>query len=141
MPSRSELKKISLTRLKEVKILYNANYFDGARYLSGYVIETALKARICRILNDNYPDSGEISRSFLTHKLENLIKLGGLQKAFDEECLTNIDFKTNWSVATTWSESFRYHSIGTNSQAQVQDIIEAIEHQTNGVLTWIKRKW
>ena len=70
MPSRGELQLISKTRLKEVKILYQNRLYDGAIYLSGYVIETALKARICRILNDDYPETGEISKSFLTHKVK-----------------------------------------------------------------------
>jgi hypothetical protein len=66
MPSRTELKKISQTRLKEVKLLYNHRLYDGALYLSGYIIETALKARICKILDNNYPETGNVSKSFLT---------------------------------------------------------------------------
>ena len=48
--SRNDLKKISKTRLKEAKTLCDNKLYDGAMYLYGYVIETALKARICKVL-------------------------------------------------------------------------------------------
>jgi hypothetical protein len=141
MPSRLELQEISKTRMKEVKVLYRNRLYDGATYLAGYVVETALKARICRILCLDYPDSGEIAKSFLTHKLDNLIKLGGLQTEFDHEASSNINFKANWSLVTSWTESFRYKPIGTSSQADVQAIINALEDKNDGVLTWIKKRW
>lgn len=141
MPNRNELKALSRTRLKEVKILYDNRLYDGASYLSGYVIELALKARICKILDLDYPDRGDISRSFKTHKLDNLIKLGGLYNKFDTELNTNNDFKINWSLIKTWSEEFRYQPKGSNSKNDVKDLIEAIEDTNNGILTWIKRRW
>jgi len=138
MPTRGEFQTISKTRLKEVKVLYRNHLYDGAKYLSGYVVETALKARICKILDSDYPESGEISKSFLTHKLDQLVKLAGLQKAFDS---ADINFKTNWSIVTNWSETNRYKPIGTSSKRDVEDIINALEDRNDGVLTWIKRKW
>lgn len=141
MPNRTELKSISNKRLGEVKILHKTGFYDGAKYLSGYVIETALKARICKILDSDYPDSGDISRSFMTHRFESLIKLGGLQKKFDNELNSNIKFKTNWSIVTTWSETFRYKPIGNSSEMDVQDVINALEDKTDGILTWIKKRW
>jgi len=141
MPSRLELKKISNTRLKEVKVLYRNQLYDGARYLSGYIIETALKARICKILDADYPETGEISKSFLTHKFDNLVKLGGLQKTLDNELAANANFKANWALVTGWKETYRYRAIGTSSQSDVQDIINALEDKKDGVLTWIKKRW
>lgn len=86
MPSKNELKALSRTRLKEVKALYDSGLYDGASYLAGYVIELALKARICKHLDVNdYLDGGQISQSFKTHKLENLIILSGLSNKFSTE--------------------------------------------------------
>lgn len=49
------LKEIAETRLKESKLLYSHGYYSGSHYLAGYVIETALKATICKNLNiDNF---------------------------------------------------------------------------------------
>ena len=141
MPTRSELKTISTIRFKEVKVLYRNRLYDGANYLSGYVVETALKARICKILDADYPESGEISRSFLTHKFDTLVKLGGLQRTLDNELNTNINFKTNWSLVTSWSETFRYKPIGTSAQSDIEDIINALQDPNDGILTWIKKRW
>jgi hypothetical protein len=140
MSSRLDFKKISKTRLSEVKVLNKNQLYDGAKYLSGYVIETALKARICRILDSDYPETGEISKSFLTHKFDVLIKLGGLQKKLDKELATNINFKTNWSIVTNWSETYRYKPIGSSAQAEIFDLLVALE-DNDGVLTWIKKRW
>jgi hypothetical protein len=141
MPSRDELKTISKTRFKEVKALYRNRLYDGAKYLSGYVVETALKARVCKVLDSDYPETGEVSKSFLTHKFDILVKLGGLQKTLDNELNSNVNFKTNWSLATSWTEAFRYNPIGTSSQADVTDIINALQDRNDGILTWIKKRW
>jgi len=141
MPNRNEFKTISKTRFEEVKVLFSNKLYDGAKYLSGYVIETALKARVCKILDSDYPETGEISKSFLTHKFDVLVKLAGLQKTLDAELNNNINFKSNWSLVTSWTESFRYKPIGSSSQTEVQDLITAIDDDNNGILTWIKKRW
>lgn len=141
MPSRDQLRTISKTRFKEVKILYQNNLFDGAKYLAGYAVETALKARVCKILDSDYPETGEISKSFLTHKFDTLVKLGGLQKTLDNELSSNVNFKTNWSLATSWSEILRYNPIGTSTKTDVADIINALEDKKNGILTWLIKRW
>ena len=97
-----------------------------------------MKARVCKILNDDYPDSGPISKSFLTHNLDQLVKLAGLQKAYDN---ADVNFKTNWSIATKWTEVNRYKPIGTSSKRDVEEIINALEDKNDGVLTWIKKRW
>ena len=74
----------------------------------------------------------------MTHNLEQLIKLGGLQKTFDN---AGVDFKTNWSIATDWSEVNRYKPIGTSTKEAVENIITALEDKNDGVLTWIKKRW
>ena len=141
MPTRVELKNLCRIRLKEVKALYENNLYDGAFYLAGYVIELALKARICKILELDYPDTGPISKSFKTHKLNELLKLGGLYKKFEDELNNNPTFKLNWSLILSWNEQYRYQPTGNYQKTDVQDLIDAIENPNNGILTWIKKKW
>jgi len=50
MITRTELRNLAKARLKESKILFDSKQYDVATYLSGYAIELALKARICRTL-------------------------------------------------------------------------------------------
>jgi len=141
MPTHEELKKLAKTRLVESKALFDKGLYDGACYLAGYVIELALKARICKILDIHYPESGEISRSFKTHKYDELIKLSGLERKFDEAKKLNSALFTNWSLVTGWSEEFRYRPIGTNTQIRAQQFINALENQKDGIFTWIKKRW
>ena len=61
MATRQELKDLAELRLQEAEALFAAGLFDGAAYLAGYVVEFALKARICRVLDSiDYPDRGEL---------------------------------------------------------------------------------
>ncbi|HEX8410457.1 MAG TPA: hypothetical protein VF883_16450 [Thermoanaerobaculia bacterium] len=78
MPTREQLKELAYLRRREAQVLFDAELYDGARYLVGYVSELALKARISRLLDlDEYPDTGEFRRVYATHDLDQLLKLSG----------------------------------------------------------------
>ena len=116
--------------------------YDGSCYLAGYVIELALKARICRILDlDKYPDTGEISKSFKTHKLDYLLKLAGLERKFEQAKTSNPNLLTNWSLVTEWNEGIRYMPVGSNPMIRAENIISSLEDKTDGVFVWIKKYW
>ncbi len=115
MPTRAELKELARTRLQKAKTLYNSGLYDGASYLAGYVVELALQARICKTPDVNaYPETGEIGRSFRTHKLDDLIRLAGLQRKFDRAKASRPCLLTSWSLVTTWSEQVRYNPVGSS---------------------------
>ena len=123
--------------------------FDGAVYLAGYSLELALKARICRLLDSDYPLEGPFI-SFKTHSYNTLLRLAGLEKAFDAQKLTDADFNRYWSTligsngaggTEGWSETWRYRSLGTVSEASALSFIQAIEDPKSGILTWIKTQW
>jgi hypothetical protein len=141
MLTRTDLQQICLSRLEEAKILLAAGKPDAAAYIIGYVMETAFKARICKILDVDYPDTSEVGRVFKTHKYSELILLAGLQKEIDSKKTTSVKFKTNWSIVEFWNEAKRYEPIGSNSTAYVTTIITALEDPTDGILTWIKSLW
>ncbi len=48
MDTPEQIEKLALERFQEANILFRAGKYDGAYYLSGYSIELALKAKICR---------------------------------------------------------------------------------------------
>ena len=138
MPNRKELKALALLRLAEAKHLAAGGFFDGARYLSGYVIELALKARICRVLDvEEYPDTGDLRRVYATHDLDQLLKLAGLSRKLS---LANRALFDNWSIAALWRPERRYDTAGTASRKEVEEILNAIGGP-NGVLRWIKKHW
>lgn len=142
MPTRTELKELANTRLKEAKALFASGLYDGCCYLAGYVVELALKARICKVLDlTDYPETGEISRSFKIHRLDDLIRLAGLQRKFDAAKAANPRLLTNWSLVTEWKEEFRYKPVGSSPRKRAEETISALEDRSDGVFTWIKKRW
>jgi hypothetical protein len=142
--SRKDLKKISKTRLKEAKLLCDNQLYDGSIYLYGYVIETALKARICKILKSDYPPSSKSANAYKIHDLEELILLAGLKKDFQNKLNNNVSFKTNWSLIAPWVEVLRYEPIGKQDSQTKNNIINlysALTDSRTGILTWIMKKW
>ena len=79
-----DLKNIAQARLVDCDILLKKNRYDGAIYLCGYAIETALKARICRVLKwPEFPSTKNEFKgytTFKTHDLDILLSLSGIEK-------------------------------------------------------------
>lgn len=143
MPTRQDLQEIAEKRLLEANILSDNGLYDGAAYLLGYVVELGLKAIICKVLDCDYPDTGEISKSFLTHKLSILIRLTGLENKLIADRQQNPQLDNNWVSfeALEWNESVRYYRVGSISENIVQNAVRAVGDSTNGVLFWIKTQW
>jgi hypothetical protein len=120
-----DLEEISAARLLDGKVLYGARRFDGAFYISGYAIELALKARICKTLQWNgFPDTNkEFERfsSFRVHDLAVLLKLTGL------ESIVMTQHVAEWSIVAAWKPQARYAQIGTVGERQANRMLEAIE--------------
>ena len=123
MVGRCELKNIALARVKDSEILFSAQRYDGAIYLCGYSVETALKARICTTLGwSGYPTSrSEFQKyqSFRTHDLDVLLSLCGAEAEVKNK------FLAEWSVVATWDPEIRYRSIGSVSKEEAELMIEA----------------
>ncbi|MGO9315536.1 MAG: HEPN domain-containing protein [Syntrophobacteraceae bacterium] len=141
MLTRAALKELAKSRLKEAKVLCDCGLYDGAHYLAGYVVELALKARICRVLDVDFPDKGEISQSFKTHNLKTLLGLAGLSTKFENAKVNNPGLLASWSTIEKWSETFRYDPVGTSEEEKTKDFIDAIENPNDGIFTWIKKYW
>lgn len=142
MPKRAELKELAKTRLREAQALFACGLYDGSYYLAGYVVELSLKARICKVLDtDDYPESGDLARSFKIHKLDDLLRLAGLERKFEKAKMANPNLLTNWSLVTEWKEDFRYKSVGSSPKLRAQNTIAALEDKNDGIFTWIKKYW
>lgn len=132
MLSKTDLKRIAKVRLDDAKALYEANRLDGATYLCGYVIEIALKHRVCRTLKwDTFPESaGDFKglTSFKTHDLDLLLKLSGIESKVRER------FLLEWSIVRTWNPELRYSRVlsmnrieTVRRKSEVLSIINATE--------------
>ena len=72
--TRRDLRELALIRLKEAGVLLRNGKYDGAYYLSGYIIECALKACIAKQTQRyEFPDK-TIADASHTHKLKELLK-------------------------------------------------------------------
>ncbi|WP_449419560.1 HEPN domain-containing protein [Phormidium nigroviride] len=135
--NRGDLKNLALTRLKEVEVLLNNRQYSGAYYLSGYVIECALKACIAKQTHKfDFPDKKNVIDSY-THDLEKLVKVAQLNTQL-KSALNDPNFSSRWSVVKDWSEESRYQKY--NRQKSL-DIYSAITDPNHGVLQWLQQHW
>jgi HEPN domain-containing protein len=138
MATRDQLKALAKTRLKEAEALFAAGLYDGAAYLSGYVVELALKARICRILAiRDYPDTGKYKQVYATHDFDQLLFLAGLRSKMQP----NSSLFLKWSIASPWTPERRYSPVGTFTKQDAEDVLNVIRDPTDGILRWIKKHW
>ena len=125
MISTKDLRAIARARLRDAQVLLKAKRFDGAFYLSGYAVELALKARVCRTLKwRGFPQSGrefEDFRSLKTHDLEVLLKFSGVEERVTAKALTE------WSVVVNWNPERRYQAIGLLKPQQAAEMVKCRE--------------
>ena len=132
------MRDLALIRVKEARVLLRTRNYDGAYYLSGYVVEYALKACIAKhTRRSEFPDKKTAVASH-THRLEDLIGVARLSEEFLKEVRTNLAFETNWNVAKDWSEHSRYER---HSSQNAQNMFSAVSDKTHGVFKWIRQHW
>ena len=136
MATREQLKELTRLRLREAEALFAVQLYDGCVYLCGYVVELALKARICATLSIyEYPDKRQ---AFRTHDFDDLKLLAGLEQ---EITVANSPLLQNWSVATEWKPEWRYQPAGTHDRRRAELILSAIKADPDGVMACISQRW
>jgi len=137
--NRSDLQRLADLRLREAQTLFTAGGFDGAYYLSGYVIECALKACVARQIREyDFPEKRLVERSY-THNLTQLLEVSGVKVLFEEALRGNEALRLSWSIVKDWSETSRYALDVTEKSAQ--DMLAAVGDAASGVLPWLKKHW
>ncbi|MGL4500008.1 MAG: HEPN domain-containing protein [Planktothrix sp.] len=132
--NRQNFQELALIRLQEAKVLLDNHQYSGAYYLSGYVIECALKACIAKKTQQfDFPDLKSV-RKIYTHDLKELAELAG----YDIHAQLKSTYKTQWSIIKVWSEESRYQ---THNQQEARDIYSAITDPNHGVLKWLQQHW
>jgi hypothetical protein len=136
--NRSDFKRLAKARLTEAKALLDNNCWDGAYYLSGYVIECALKACISKqTRRHDFPDKKTVIDSH-THDLDKLVAVSGLKMDLDNRMKSDSAFAVNWHIIIDWDENSRYKA---KLEEEARGIFKAIVGRKYGVLTWIKHYW
>ena len=135
--NRQDLQNLALIRLREAEVLLNNNQYSGAYYLSGYVVECALKACIAkRTQQYDFPEKKIVDDSY-THDLTKLVRSAGLEINLQFR-RSDPDFDPKWSVIKDWSEKSRYKE---HSEQKARDIYSAITDPNHGVLQWLQQHW
>ena len=136
---RSELKKLTATRLKDARILLDTRRYAACFYLAGYAVECALKACIAKKFHANTIPTKVLVNSIYQHGLDKLIGVAELKQNLKQESDANPDFEANWNVVKDWQPNRRYELGATRQEAQ--DLYDAINDPIHGVLQWLHRHW
>jgi hypothetical protein len=137
--NRRDFQQLALIRLRDARVLLASGQFDGAYYLSGYVLECAIKSCIAKLTKRyDFPDRQVGSESIYTHNLTVLVRHAGLTTALASQAASDARFEVNWNTAKDWSEQSRY---ATSNQRQAEDLLRAITERRHGVLNWLRRIW
>ncbi|HCC60045.1 MAG: hypothetical protein A2402_02450 [Candidatus Staskawiczbacteria bacterium RIFOXYC1_FULL_37_43] len=139
MTCYADLKIIAEDRLDDAKALYQARRYDGTAYLCGYVLEVALKARICKLLElDEYPCTGVFKQAFATHDLSVLLKLAGLEKEISLSKSKNYNLFIQWSmmISWNWDPEMRYRIMNKNKKEVGNMLVVLIN-----IFKWLKNYW
>jgi HEPN domain-containing protein len=139
--NKQDFEFLSDLRIQEAKVLLDNGCFPGAYYLAGYAVECALKACICkRVQQYDFPDR-DLSQGSYTHDLNKLLKTAPSELRTDHEIKLNHDaaFTANWFIVKQWSEQARYNCFIHRQMAE--DLYNAITEEESGILTWLKAFW
>lgn len=124
MLAPTTLRGLAQARLQEAQVLLANGHPDSARYLGGYAVELALKARICDTLNwADFPETpGEFKnfQSLRTHDLNILLLFSG-QKPF---ILGN--HAADWQAVFAWNPEERYRPSGSVPPGKAQTFLAAV---------------
>jgi hypothetical protein len=137
--NRADFQSLSEIHLQEAKALLEARHFGGAYYLAGYAVECALKACICKHVNQyEFPISRTFSNECYSHDFGTLLRVADLTMTLNAALRANPRLKYNWETAGDWGEQSRYNR---RLEGAARDLYAAITDPSDGVLEWIKAYW
>lgn len=135
---RADLQGLAKLRIDEAKHLMDAGSFSGAYYMAGLAVECSLKACIARATEQfEFPDLDRAKESWI-HDLTRLLNAAGLVQEHDKKAAGDADFNANWLIVKDWDVSSRYE---TRSQAEAQNLFDALVDAKHGILPWIEGYW
>ncbi len=140
---RQHLRNLAKIRLKDAQSLLGRKRWSGAYYLSGYVVECALKACLLRHLGESRSVFGvqgylEQLNECWTHDVVKLVSLAGLEADFGAARGANPALGSYWGIAKDWKETSRYEE---KTEIQAREMFEAVSHKPDGVFVWIQSRW
>jgi HEPN domain len=139
--NRADWQRLAEERVKDAEVLLNGGQWAAAYYLAGYAVESGLKSCALAYVEKN-PDiifrERKYSENCWTHDIGTLVQASGLDAARLAEANANPAFGVNWGHAQKWSEKMRYMFM---PESDAKRLHEAVTHNVNAVLPWIRIHW
>jgi HEPN domain-containing protein len=149
--TRAELQAMAEERVKDAKALLDGGRWEFAYYAAGYAVECALKAcLLARMIHTAWVFQEKWdAKQCLTHEFEKLIDLAGLRVELNNKLAASAAaapaggprggaFTVYWGKSVLWKVESRYQP---RTEAEARGLYEAITHDPDGVLPWIKNFW
>ncbi len=150
--NRAELQAMAEERVKDAKVLLDSGRWEFAYYAAGYAIECALKpCLLARMVNTAWVFQEKWdAKTCLTHSFESLIDLAGLRDELNNKLASSAaaaaaaggppggPFGAFWGTAALWKVESRYQP---RTDREARDLYEAITHDPDGILPWLKNFW
>jgi hypothetical protein len=137
--NRIVLERLVEIRAHEARLLLEARAAQGAYYLTGYVVECALKVCIAKhVAAGDFPNPklAQISNS---HRLTDLLIPAGLVRELESRERRLPQFAKNWEQLKAWSSTARYEP--SIDMERAQQLFHAAMNEPFGVLPWLKSHW
>lgn len=131
-------------RVKDAKALIRGKRWGFAYYVAGYSIECALKScLLARMIHTAWVfEEKWKAEECRVHDFDKLVKLAGLDDELKaRQAISRAEkdrFAAHWATVAAWKPSVRYES---RTEAEAQDLLEAVTHKPDGVLRWLKKYW
>lgn len=137
--NRSDFQRLAKIRLEDAKALLQQGCYSGSYYVSGYIVECALKACIAKQTREfDFPPDPTTIRDIYVHDLEKLVKSAGLRLTLDEDLNKDKRLEVNWALVKDWNEKTRYEE---QSETKARNLYDAITDKKHGVLRWLSQRW
>jgi len=144
MPTSAEFWDLAEVRLQDAVGLLGIARWSCAYYIAGYAVECALKALIVRDAErtgsvfDDKRAASQFLDTFFVHDLEKLFKAAKLEADFGIARGANPALERYWDTVKRWKETSRYQQKG---QLEAEALVQAINHDPDGVMKWIRDHW
>lgn len=147
--NRDDLRKLAEERVKDAKVLLDGGRWEFAYYAAGYAVECALKScLLARMIYTGWVfDEKWDAKRCLTHEFKELIDLAGLEPELNAKLAASaaaaggaagVLFAGHWGTVLQWRVTTRYEF---RSETEAKALYEAITHNPDGVLPWIRNYW
>lgn len=139
--NRAFWQRLAEERVLDARSLLDSGRWSAAYHIAGYALECGLKACILVFLEHNLEmifRERRYSEKCWVHELPLLVELAGLDAALRAKIAVNAAFGGFWGIAKDWKETSRYE---VKTQADAEQLYEAITQAPDGVLAWIRTVW